>query len=184
MFIHCVIWLLQIFVTRGGNKKYASVLAPGQLDGLKYYFLLYSFLIGTRFFCSVIVQVIYALTLNIFVIFIIISIWSGICHFSNVPPLHFIYLGQNTLIFSMYEKISYYPVCWTPSHHNLYTMHPCHCLFHWTWQCLVIMSCMAYFAVLICATYGQMWSNRDGKMWEWQSLIAWESFVALFACVD
>jgi len=24
-----------IFVTRGGNKKYASVLAPGQLDGLK-----------------------------------------------------------------------------------------------------------------------------------------------------
>ena len=33
--------LLQIFVTRGGNKKYASVLAPGQLGGLKYDVLIY-----------------------------------------------------------------------------------------------------------------------------------------------
>ena len=48
---------MQIFVTRGGNKKYASVLAPGQLDGLKYDFLLYSFLIGTIILFSVFMQV-------------------------------------------------------------------------------------------------------------------------------
>jgi hypothetical protein len=94
---------LQIFVTRGGNKKYASVLAPGQLDGLKYDFLLYSFLIGTIILCSVFMQFTYVL-----IIYHICNLYLSFLFARRICQM-FYFLIVNTLRFSMYYEKNILP---------------------------------------------------------------------------
>jgi len=109
MFIHYVIWLLQIFVTRGGNKKYASVLAPGQLDGLKYDFLLYSFLIGIMILFSVFMQVTCNLIINhICNLYLSLLFATRICqifYFSHSKYFEIFYILWKTILPSMLSSV-------------------------------------------------------------------------------
>jgi len=94
-----------IFVTRGGNKKYASVLAPGQLDGLKYDFLLYSFLIGTIILFSVFMQVTCSLIINhICNLYLSLLFATRICqifYFSHSKYFEIFYILWKTILPSM-----------------------------------------------------------------------------------
>ena len=173
VFIHYDIWLLQIFVTRGRNKKYASVLAPGQLDGLKYDFLLYSFLTGTIILCSVFIQVTYALIINhICDLYLSLLFARRICQM-------FYFLIVNTLRFSIYYEKPYYPACWAQLvpqclHH---ASMPLPLLLHVAMPCQYVthgLFCCAHMCYI--STYSQIEIGKGGLTWQWPFQVMPESF--------